>query len=181
MPAPWLPGLAEQLQKHFADAAAKEFLEPRNARVAWTPRRLVLSAELDPRQSDREEPVWGPALKVAKDGSGTWTPAALGFAKKSGVGVEALLQQPKDPAKPSELNLLFVRKVAGRPTIELVPAMLSASLRALAFPKRMSWDAWLDDGRGAFPFGRPIRWLLVAFDRKPVRLTIHALEAGAKG
>src|SRR5262249_24887167 len=72
-------------------------------------------------------------------------------------------------------------RVAGRPTSELVPAMLSASLRALAFPKRMSWDAWLDDGRGAFPFGRPIRWLLAAFDRKPVHFAIHALVAGAKG
>src|SRR4029453_1174053 len=64
---------------------------------------------------------------------------------------------------------------------ELVPALLAGLLRALAFPKRMSWDAWLDDGRGAFPFGRPIRWLVVLFDKKVVPFTIYALEAGAKG
>jgi len=80
MPAPWLEGLAKQLQTRFVDAAAREFLEPKEVRFAWTPRRLVLAAELDARQSDREEPVWGPALKVAKDVSGAWTAAAQGFA-----------------------------------------------------------------------------------------------------
>jgi glycyl-tRNA synthetase beta chain len=181
MPAPWLPGLAEQLRTRLVDAAAREFLEAKDAAVAWTPRRLVLRADLPSRQADREEPVWGPALKVAKDASGAWTAAAQGFAKKSGVAVESLLQKPKDEAKPSELNLLFVRKVAGRATGELVPGLLSLVLRALAFPKRMSWDAWLDDGRGAFPFGRPIRWLVLLFDGKPVPFSIFGLEAGAKG
>jgi glycyl-tRNA synthetase beta chain len=181
MPAPWLPGLAEQLRTRFVDVAAREFLEAKDTALAWTPRRLVLRADLPTRQADRDEPVWGPALKVAKDASGAWTAAAQGFAKKNGVAVEALLQKPKDEAKPGELNLLFVRKVAGRATGELVPGLLSLVLRALAFPKRMSWDAWLDDGRGAFPFGRPIRWLVVLFDGKPVPFSIFALEAGAKG
>jgi glycyl-tRNA synthetase beta chain len=181
MPAPWLPGLAEQLRTRFVDAAAREFLEAKDTAVAWTPRRLVLRADLPARQADREEPVWGPALKVAKDASGAWTAAAQGFAKKNGVAVEALFQKPKDEAKPGELNLLFVRKVAGRATGELVPGLLSLVLRALAFPKRMSWDAWLEDGRGAFPFGRPIRWLVLVFDKKVVPFSIYALEAGAKG
>ena len=181
MPAPWLPGLAEQLRTRFVDAAAREFLEAKDAAVAWTPRRLVLRADLPARQADREEPVWGPALKVAKDASGAWTAAAQGFAKKNGVAVEALLQKPKDESKPAELNLLFVKKVAGRATGELVPGLLALVLRVLAFPKRMSWDAWLDDGRGAFPFGRPIRWLVLVFDKKVVPFSIYALEAGAKG
>jgi glycyl-tRNA synthetase beta chain len=181
MPAPWLPGLAEQLRTRFVDAAAREFLDAKDAAVAWTPRRLVLRADLPARQADREEPVWGPALKAAKDASGAWTAAAQGFAKKNGVAVEELLQKPKDQAKPGELNLLFVKKVAGRATGDLVPGLLSGVLRALAFPKRMSWDAWLDDGRGAFPFGRPIRWLVLVFDKKVVPFSIYALEAGAKG
>ena len=141
----------------------------------------MLSADLPSRQSDREEPVWGPALKVAQDKAGAWTPAAQGFAKKNGVAVTELLQRAKDDAKPGELNLLFVRKVAGRPTRELVPSLLAGVLRALAFPKRMSWDAWLEDGRGAFPFGRPIRWLVVLFDGTLVPFRVHALEGGARG
>jgi len=181
MPAPWLAGLGEQLQARFVEAASREFLEATDATVAWTPRRLVLCADLPSRQSDREEPVWGPALKVAKDTAGAWTPAAQGFAKKNGVAVTELLQRAKDEAKPGELNLLFVKKVTGRATSELVPGLLAGVLRALAFPKRMSWDAWLEDGRGAFPFGRPIRWLVVLFDGAVVPFAIHALEGGARG
>ena len=74
-----------------------------------------------------------------------------------------------------------MRKVAGRPTAEVLPGLLASVLRALAFPKRMSWDAWLEDGRGAFPFGRPIRWLVFLLDGDVVPFAIHALEGGAKG
>jgi glycyl-tRNA synthetase beta chain len=181
MPAPWLPGLADELRERFSGAAARELVGADGTSVAWTPRRLALRAELPARQPDREEAVWGPALRQAKDASGAWTPAAQGFAKKNGVAVEALQQQPKDQAKPAELSLLFVKKVAGRATSELVPGMLAGVLRGLAFPKRMSWDAWLEDGRGAFPFGRPIRWLVVLFDGAVVPFQIHALDGGAKG
>jgi glycyl-tRNA synthetase beta chain len=181
MPAPWLPGLAEQLRARFVEAAARDFLEAKGAAVAWTPRRLVLHAELPGRQADREEPVWGPALKLAKDAAGGWTKAAEGFARKNGVAVTELLQRAKDDARPGELNLLFVRKVKGREASELVPGLLAGVLRALAFPKRMSWDAWLDDGRGAFPFGRPIRWLVVLLDGSVVPFAIYALEGGGRG
>jgi glycyl-tRNA synthetase beta chain len=181
MPAPWLPGLADQLKARFFEAAARESLAAQAALVLYTPRRLALRADVPARQPDREEPVWGPALKVAKDAAGKWTGAALGFAKKNAVAVEELGEGPKDPAKPGELYLRFVRKTAGRPTAEVVPGLLTAVLRGLAFPKRMSWDAWLDDGRGAFPFGRPIRWLVVLLDGQVVPFAIHALEGGAKG
>jgi glycyl-tRNA synthetase beta chain len=181
MPAPWLPGLAEQLQARLVEGASREFLEAGRVAVAWTPRRLALRAELPPRQADREEPVWGPALKVARDAAGAWTQAAQGFAKKNGVAVTELQQAPKDPAKPGELNLLFVKKVAGRATSELVPGILAGVLRGLAFPKRMSWDAWLEDGKGAFPFGRPIRWLVLLFDGRVVPFQIFELSGGASG
>ncbi len=181
MPAAWLPGLGEQLRARFVEAAARESLEPAEAAVFWTPRRLVLRAGLPPQQPDREEPVWGPALKVAKDANGQWTGAAHGFAKKNRARVEDLRAAPKDPAKPDDLYLLFVRKVAGRPTADVLPSLLASVLRALGFPKRMSWDAWLDDGRGAFPFGRPIRWLVFLLDGAIVPFAIHALEGGAKG
>jgi glycyl-tRNA synthetase beta chain len=181
MPAPWLPGLAEQLRARFLEAAGRELVEAQDAAVLYTPRRLVLRADVPARQPDREEPVWGPSLKVAKDGEGKWTGAARGFAKKNAVAVEALGEGAKDPAKPGELYLLFVRKVAGRPTAEVLPGLLAGVLRVLLFPKRMSWDAWLDDGRGAFPFGRPIRWLVLLLDGAVVPFAIHAAEGGAKG
>ena len=70
MPAPWLPGLAEQMRARFLESAGRESLAAGEAVVAYTPRRLVLRAEVPARQPDREEPVWGPSLKVAKDAAG---------------------------------------------------------------------------------------------------------------
>src|SRR5258708_22107190 len=58
---------------------------------------------------------------------------------------------------------------------------MASSLRGLAFPKRMNWDAWLDDGKGTFPFGRPIRWLVALLDGAVVPLTVYAAEAGRRG
>jgi glycyl-tRNA synthetase beta chain len=181
MPAPWLPGLAEQLRARFLEAAGRESLEAGDIAVAYTPRRLVLRAGVPARQPDREEPVWGPSLKAAKDAAGKWTGAAQGFAKKNAVAADDLGEGAKDPAKPGERYLLHVKRIAGRATPEVLPGLLAGVLRALAFPKRMSWDAWLDDGRGAFPFGRPIRWLVFLLDGEVVPFAIHAQVDGAKG
>ena len=181
MPAPWLPGLREQLAQRFGEAAEREHLKPAEVRSAGTPRRLVLGADVLGRQEDREEKVWGPSLKVARDAEGKWTSAAQGFARKSGVAPEALAQEARNPAAPSERNLVFVKKTAGRASLDVLPALVASLLRSLAFPKRMSWDAWLEDGKGAFPFGRPIRWLVALLDGKVVPITIYELEKGAKG
>jgi glycyl-tRNA synthetase beta chain len=181
MPAPWLPGLAGQLGSRFAEAAGKAHLDATAIETYWTPRRLLLRADVPGRQPDREEQVWGPSLKVAKDASGEWTGAAKGFARKNAVGVDELREAPRNPKKPEETHLLFVRKTTGADAAEVLPDLLASTLRALAFPKRMSWDAWLDDGRGAFPFGRPIRWMVTLLEGRVVPFVIYALDSGAKG
>lgn len=181
IPAGWLRDLTEQLGTRFREAAAREHVEVLALETHSTPRRLVLRADLPTHQADREEQVWGPALSAARDAAGQWTRAAEGFARKAGVALEALGQAPKDPAKPAELHLQFVKRTPGQATRDVLPALFAATLRALAFPKRMSWDAWLDDGKGAFPFGRPIRWLLALFDGQVVPFAIHAAVRGAQG
>jgi glycyl-tRNA synthetase beta chain len=179
LPAPWLAGLAEQLGARFQDAAGRERLDPREIRVRWTPRRLVLAAEVVARQEDREETVWGPSLKVARNDAG-WTQAALGFARKGGVAPDELRQGPKDAS--ADEYLFFVKRTAGRPAAEvLAAAVLTQVLRGIAFPKRMNWDAWLDDGRGLFPFGRPIRWMVALLGGEVVPFTIYASVDGARG
>jgi glycyl-tRNA synthetase beta chain len=181
IPAPWLGDLTQQLARRFQELAEKERLEPSAIEAFSTPRRLVLRADVLSGQADREERVWGPSLKVARDPSGAWTSAAQGFAKKSGVRPEDLQQAPKDPASPGDVHLVALKKTAGRPTPEVLGQVLAVLLRALAFPKRMSWDAWLEDGKGAFPFGRPIRWLVALLGGQVVPFQIHALFEGAKG
>jgi glycyl-tRNA synthetase beta chain len=179
MPAPWLPGLMEQLRQRFFELASAEDLSPAGTVALSTPRRLVLQTTVGARQADREERMWGPSVKVARDAAGAWTGAAQGFAKKSGVRPDELQQASKDPAG-GEAYLFHVRKTAGRDAVEVLPGVIGSLLRALAFPKRMSWDAWIDDGKGAFPFGRPIRWLVALLDGKVVPFVIYWMEDGAR-
>jgi len=181
MPASWLSGLIDQLQQRFTEHAGRERLDPQDVRTYGAPRRLVLVSAIVDRQAAREEQVFGPAVRAARDAAGKWTPAAEGFARKNNVAPAELGQAPKDPAKPDELSLVFLRKTAGRDPVEVLPAVIASVLRALAFPKKMSWDAWIDDGKGAFPFGRPIRWMVALLDGKVVPFAIHALVEGAKG
>ncbi|HEV7503062.1 MAG TPA: glycine--tRNA ligase subunit beta, partial [Vicinamibacteria bacterium] len=59
IPASWLPGLTEQMRDRFRDLARREHLEPETVESYSTPRRLVVTGRLPPRQVDREEKVWG--------------------------------------------------------------------------------------------------------------------------
>ncbi len=181
IPASWLPGLAAQLRERFCEVAGRELLPAGKVRVLFTPRRLVLAAELPDRQADQAVEVWGPSLKVAKDASGQWTGAAQGFAKKNATIPDALQVAGKDPTLPEDLYLVHVRKTTPRPALEVLPAAIAATLRALAFPKRMNWDAWLDDGKGPFPFGRPIRWIVALFAGQVVPFAVFSAENGGKG
>jgi len=180
MPAPWLAGLADQLGAKFTAAASGEQIAPADVRVFWTSRRLVLVADVKTRQDDRTVVEWGPAAKIAKDAAGSWSKAAEGFAKKQGVALDALKLAPKVEGS-ADLYVSATKAIAGRPTGEVLAGLLPAILRGFNFPKRMNWDAWLDDGRGAFEFGRPIQWIVALLAGEVVPLTIFDAVAGARG
>lgn len=180
MPAAWLKGLADQLLSKFTEAATDQQLGPQDARVFWTARRLVLVAQVNERQEDRTVVEWGPAAKIAKDAAGDWSKAAEGFAKKQGVALDALRLSPKAEGS-ADLYVSATKQIAGRPAKDVLAGMLPGLLRGFNFAKRMNWDAWLDDGRGGFEFGRPIQWLVALLDGEVVPLTIYDAVGGAKG
>ncbi len=179
IPASWLPGVAEQLKARFLELARKEPLPASDLRCSWTPRRLVLVAEVPSALAEREETTFGPALQAAKDSGGAWTKAATGFAKKLGRAPETLEARKKPGSE--GLYLSETRTIPGRPSREVLAGLIAPLLRSLAFPKRMSWDAWLDDGKGGFPFGRPIRWIVALVDGQRVPFTIYTQAGGSRG
>lgn len=175
MPASWIPGLEAQLAERLAaqlEAARVVCCTPVRAFVG--PRRLVAAvAEAADRQSDLEETVTGPPVRAAFDAAGEPTRAALGFARKQGVDVAAL--ERIDTGKGE--YLAYRRRQRGGTTRSVLGAVLAATLRELAFPKAMRWDAALDDGRGEFLFGRPIRWLVFLYGGRVVPFVIGRTAA----
>ncbi|MCL5612194.1 MAG: glycine--tRNA ligase subunit beta [Chloroflexi bacterium] len=137
-----------------------------DVRIFTTPRRLVVSIDsLSPNQPDREDLVKGPPAdkafvgrtgsptptSPAEDGriaNPTYTPAALGFAKKNGIDPSALEVREQDGGK----YVFAVVSKKGRPTPEVLVDALPKLVESIKFEKSMRWN---DSG---VSFSRPIRW-----------------------
>ncbi|HSL21419.1 MAG TPA: glycine--tRNA ligase subunit beta [Vicinamibacterales bacterium] len=172
LPASWLPGVTRQL-KERTDAKLVEFrLKSDPAETFSTPRRLTVRvARVAERQEDLEEVITGPPVSAAfRDGEPT--PAAIGFARKQGAEVGDLMRV----STPKGEYLAYNRRVRGRAAADVLAGVITGILREVSFPKPMRWDAELGDGKGEFPFGRPIRWLLFLYGGRVVPYTIGRTE-----
>jgi glycyl-tRNA synthetase beta chain len=173
LPAAWLPGLTKQLSEKLTLRLKELRLTPDVAVESYaTPRRLTACvARMPERQEDLDETISGPPVSAAFNAAGEPTPAAVGFARKQGVAVEAL-----ERIKTDKGEYIAARKhVRGKSTVDALPELLGGLLRDLAFPKQMHWDAMLEDGKGELVFGRPIRWLLYLYGGRVVPFTIGRL------
>ena len=174
VPASWLPSLTTQLTEVTTAQLKAARLDVDGPVESWTtPRRLAVRVHrVAERQTDLEEVVNGPPVSAARGADGQFTQAAIGFAKKNGVEPDALeeIETPKG-------RYLAVRKrQRGRASVDALPDVMTGLLRGLAFPKSMNWDAWLDDGKGDFRFGRPVRWLLFLYGGRVVPFDIRRAE-----
>ena len=170
LPAGWMPDLTRQLGARLEARLKEQRIAPGAPVETYsTPRRLTARlAKIAERQEDLEEVVTGPPVSAAFNAQGDPTAAAVGFAKKQGVAVEELGRAEG----PRGAYLTYVKRQRGKSAIDALPDVLGGVLRDLAFPKRMRWDATLDDGRSDFVFGRPIRWLLFLYGGRVVPFTI---------
>ena len=175
IPASWLPSLTRQL----GDCLVARLDDARLAHdgpveTFSTPRRIGAHlSEVAVRQANLAETVTGPPVTAGFDVLGQPTPAAQGFARKQGVRVEQLSRV--ETAKGE--YLAYHRRQRGATARKVLPGVLAATLRDLAFPKQMHWDAWLDDGRGELVFGRPIRWILFLHGGHVVPFTVLRTES----
>lgn len=154
----------DHLQKAFENLLAENKL---GGRVFWTdatPRRLALVARgVLPGQPDSVEQVMGPP-KSAGEG------AAKGFARKQGVGVEAL--QVIETGKGEYYS--FEKKVAGRPAVRILAESLPGIILGIPWPKAMYWTS-----RGGARFIRPIRWVVALFGSEVIPFEVAGVKPGA--
>lgn len=174
LPAGWIPGVLRDLKSRFGEQLDEHRLGPAEVETYGTLRRLVIHVpKLSERQPDRREEVIGPPAHAARTEGGEWGPAALGFANRNGVHPKKLTVF--HTAKGEYVG--FVKETKGQPAQRVLPAVMAATLRQLGFPKFMNWDAEIPDGRGAFPFGRPIRWMVCLLGERVIPFTIQVDES----
>jgi glycyl-tRNA synthetase beta chain len=157
IPANALPSAREQLVARFGAELAEAGLVGCAVQAYSTVRRLVVHVDgLPERQADREEEVTGPPVKAAFTQDGSPLPAAVGFAKAHGVAVDEL--RVVKGAKGEVIAT--TRRIAGKPTPELLVEIVPRVITALHFPKRMRW------GAGEWEFVRPVHGVVALFGSK---------------
>lgn len=172
IPADWLAGLIGQFATALGAELRRADLDPGPPEGAGAPRRLAVRIPgVRTRQPDRAEEILGPPARVARTPEGAWSRAARGFARRHGVPEADLDGTLSEITTPRGEYLGIRRTAPGRPAPEVVPDALEAALRSLSFPKTMHWDASV--GGRPFPFGRPIRWLLLLLGGEAVPFTIE--------
>lgn len=171
----------EEVPARFVRAAMNQLKEKtekwlQDARIAYgqvhayaTPRRLaVLVSEVEEKQTDVHEEVKGPSRKIAQDGEGNWSKAALGFARSQGVEPEQLFFKELQGVEYVYAN----KSSLGTVTAEVLPEGLKSIILSMSFPKNMRWGA--HDIR----FVRPIRWLVALLGSDILPLEIAGVQSG---
>lgn len=171
MPAGAIEGALQQLLFAVEKGLNEARLGAEKVAVYGTPRRLILTAVGVPeRQPDQVREVRGPSKAVAYDAEGKPTGAAIGFARKQGVPVEAL----QNVSTPQGEYVLARVHEAGKPAVEVLGPLLSETVRELFFPKMMRW------GMGAMRFARPIRWILALLGEEVVPMEVGGIASGRR-
>ena len=133
----------------------------------YTPRRLVLwHSEFPTSQANADVEFFGAPVAVAyKDGEPT--PAANGFAKKCGVGLEEIGRATKNGKE----VLYFKKEIQGQDSKTLIGSMVEEFLSKLNFGKSMRWGSYEKS------FIRPIRWIGAMLGDEHVPFKVYNVES----
>ena len=169
LPAGEYVGMAEALCAGICDGLQSHSLSHGEAKVLATPRRLtVIVSDVAMNAADTEQEILGPPIAAAKTKEGEWSPAAIGFAKKQDVAVEALDTIATD--KGDRLGL--VKRVTGAVCAEVLPDIVSHAVAQIPVSKRMRW------GRERHEFLRPVQWLMLLLGNQSLDISLFGLKSG---
>ena len=169
LPPKALRALRDAFSSAVADGLRTARLEAGSIRAYATPRRLALViSDVALAQQDRTVTQKGPPTSIAFDEKGAPTKAGLAFAKKCGVGIDALT---RENTKAGEW-LVCTSTESGRAAKDLIPEIVRGALDALPIPRRMRWGDHDDE------FVRPAHWLVLLHGNEVIPGNILNVESG---
>ncbi|MDB6095765.1 MAG: glyS, partial [Francisellaceae bacterium] len=167
LPGSILPVILEQFTKTFISHLEKEFISISEYKGFITPRRIALVIYNFPLEIEAKTTIKkGPLVKSAFDINKNPSPALLGFIKS--------LNESLDNLKIQELEkgdfVYFEQKTSPLITEKMLPKIVSETLTHMHLPKRMFW------GENAFSFVRPIQWITLLLEKKPILSEIYNIK-----
>jgi glycyl-tRNA synthetase beta chain len=157
IPARFMPGLLADLEQTALQTLKAERIPLDQLVVYGTDRRLVLFLTgVHSQQQNLEEELKGPPITVPEQ-------ARFGFCKKNEI----------DPASLTQKDGYWVgtKKVAGRPTKEILPSLFKSMITGLHLPIAMRW------GEEEFQFIRPIHWIVSLWDQEILPFTLAGIAS----
>src|SRR4030043_424895 len=169
IPAGFIPQALVDLEALVKKELEVSRIDFNGIKTLGTQRRLVLVVEsVSERQRDEETKKIGPSKQAAFDAKGNPTKAAIGFAKSQSVPVESLTMIQTEKGE----YVCAVKKESGRPTSELLAALLPKWILSIPFQKSMKW------ADVPIRFARPIHWILALFGGKEVSFEVGNIRSG---
>jgi len=165
IPARMQPGAAANLERLILEQLREAGLTWSGARSFVTPRRLALVVDELPAQTpERIEERRGPFVGAPEN-------AIAGFLKSAGL---RSVDECEVRAAGKTDYYYAVRRIAGRPTREVIAGAVVAAVRGFPWPKSMRW------GASALAWVRPLESVLCLFDGAVVAVDLeaHGLRAG---
>ncbi len=171
LPETFLKTAPEELKDRFFKALANHGLAIPADNISHfsTPRRLaIVISGLPDVQPDQPIELKGPPVSVGLNANGEYTQAAMGFAKKNGIAVEALTQETRD----GQVYLVYRSTQAGKPTPEVLQSLAPETVLGLSGSHFMRW------ANSTVSFSRPIRWLVSLWNDQVLPIEIEGLVSG---
>jgi len=169
IPAGFLPVAMRDLERLLGKELETAGIEFASLKTFATPRRLaIVAAGVAEEQPTLHTKAMGPAKHIAFGPDGKPTKAGGGFARGQGVAVEELQIVATDKGE----YVCAEKEIIGRPTVELLPEMLTRVVSGLQFKKSMRWKD-LD-----VRFARPMHWIVALFGGEVVPFSYGNLTSG---
>lgn len=156
-PASFILPFVSQLKEKVLSELEKQRVTVGNCKEFSTCSRTALVCTgLPEKQPDIREKVTGAPKKVALNADGTLSKAGEAFLTKNKITDYFFENSEK-----GEVIAGFVEE-KGKTLEEVIAPIVKAALHAANFKKSMRW------AENTFAFARPIRWILLSIDGKPV-------------
>ena len=167
MPARFIREGQQQLGEKVAQWLQDHSISFGSYQTFSTPRRLaVWVQDVAEKQADQVEEARGPALHIAQTADGSWSKAAMGFARKQKIDVEQLQVKTYK----GNQYVFAVKQEQGKQTVDLMKSALHQVFQQLSFPISMRWE-------GTNRFLRPVRWMVCLFGEEVVPIEWAGVRA----
>jgi glycyl-tRNA synthetase beta chain len=169
LPADQVPEAQARLKALMSEGLTDAHVKFGSISTMGTPRRLTcIIHDISEMQDTVKKKVAGPAVKASFDAAGQPTQAAIKFAEKNNLPLEALEREEVGGVEKLVANLT----VQGKPVGEVLKELVPDSIGKLSGERLMRW------GNCDFKFSRPIRWLVSLLGNAEVKVTLEDIESG---